>query len=64
MGKLLINFIKKCGNDLIIKREKGIPDIPKGYEEYVRIYQGVALIVTCGLDGVVGLCSTLHQTRV
>ena len=42
-------------------REEGIPNIPEGYEEYVRIYLEVVFTLTCGLDGVVELCSTLHQ---
>ena len=59
MGKLLISFIKMVM--ICLLREEGIPNILQRYEEYVTIYVAVALIVTCGLDGVVGLCSTLHQ---
>ena len=46
---------------IILLKGNGIPNLPEGYKEYVWIYSEVALIVTCGLDGVVGLCSTLHQ---
>ena len=53
---MFVNFII-YGHDLIIKGRR-IPNIPEGYEEYVWVYLEVALTVTCGLDGVVGLCST------
>ena len=38
-----------------------IPNIPEGYEENVWIYSELALTVTCGLAGVMGFCSIVHQ---
>ena len=46
---------------LIIKREGDLQDIPFGTGDMSRFLEEWLRTEKCGLDGVVGRCSTLHQ---
>ena len=55
------SILLKCGNDLIIKGKKVFQIYPRDTRNMSVFYSKAALTVTCGIDGVVGLCSTLPQ---